>query len=116
MILRIFLFLSWVSIFSQTFTLSEKEKINYLLDELVKAKRIFIRNGDSYSSEEARAHMEKKLEYGGNRITNVDQFITHIATKSSISGKPYFVQYPDGKKVESSIWLREKLKKLEESK
>jgi hypothetical protein len=116
MILRILLTLSWVSLLSQTSTFSEKDKINYLLDELVKSKLIFIRNGDSYSAQEAKAHMEKKLEYGGNRITNVDQFITYIATKSSISGKPYYVQFPDGKKIESSVWLRDKLKKLEESK
>jgi len=95
---------------------SEKEKIDYLLETLENSNLIFIRNGDEYSSKEARAHMQKKLEYAGNRITNVDQFITYLATKSSISGKPYYVKYPDGKKVESSIWMRELLNKLEEKK
>jgi hypothetical protein len=95
---------------------SEKEKINYLLETLENSNLIFIRNGDEYSSKEARAHMQKKLEYAGNRITNVDQFITYLATKSSISGKPYYVKYPDGKKVESSIWMRELLNNLEEKK
>lgn len=114
--LIILIILSWISLFSQTSTFSEKEKINYLLDELVKSKLIFIRNGDSYSAQEARAHMEKKLQVAGDRITNVNQFITYIATKSSLSGKPYYVLFPDGKKEESSIWLREKLKKIEEVK
>ena len=95
---------------------SEKEKIGYLLETLENSNLIFIRNGDEYSSKEARAHMQKKLEYAGNRITNVDQFITYLATKSSISGKPYYVKYPDGKKVESSIWMRELLNNLEEKK
>jgi hypothetical protein len=95
---------------------SEKEKIDYLLETLENSNLIFIRNGDEYSSKEARAHMQKKLEYAGNRITNVDQFITYLATKSSISGKPYYVKYPDGKKVESSIWMRELLNNLEEKK
>jgi len=101
---------------SQTPNLSEKEKIDYLLEALENSNLIFIRNGDEYSSKEARAHMQKKFEYAGSRITSVDQFIIYLATKSSISGKPYYVKYPDGKKVQSSIWMRELLSKLEERK
>lgn len=104
-----------VNLYSQT-SRSEKEKINYLLEELERSKLIFIRNGDEYSAKEARDHMQKKLDYAGSRITTVDQFITHIATKSSFSGKSYYVKYPDGKKTESAIWLREILAKLEEKK
>jgi len=104
------------NLYSQTSKFSEKEKITYLLDELEKSKLTFIRNGDEYSSKEAREHMQKKLNYAGNRITTADQFITYIATKSSLSGKFYYVKYPDGKKIESAIWLREILAKLEEKK
>jgi hypothetical protein len=100
----------------QTPKLSEKEKIEYLLEALENSNLIFIRNGDEYSSKDAKSHMQKKLEYAGNRITNVDQFINYLATKSSISGKPYYVKYPDGKKVQSSVWMRELLNKLEEKK
>jgi hypothetical protein len=96
--------------------LTEKEKITYLLDELEKSKLIFIRNGDEYSAKDAREHMLKKLDYAGNRITTADQFITYIATKSSLSGKSYFVKYPDGKQVESAIYLRNLLLKIEEKK
>ncbi len=96
--------------------LSEKDKINYLLDELEKSKLIFIRNGDEYSAKDAREHMQKKLDYAGNRITTADQFITYIATKSSLSGKSYYVKYPDGKQTESAVYLRNLLSKLEEKK
>ena len=110
-------FLFFITILnSQAPKYSEKEKIDYLLEALENSNLIFIRNGDEYSSKDARAHMQKKLEYAGNRITNVDQFITYLATKSSISGKPYYVKYPDGKKIQSSIWMRELLNKLEEKK
>jgi hypothetical protein len=105
-----------INLHSQTSKFSEKEKITYILDELEKSKLIFIRNGDEYSAKEAREHMQKKLDYAGNRITSADQFITYIATKSSLSGKSYFVKYPDGKKVESAIWLREILARLEDKK
>jgi hypothetical protein len=60
--------------------------------------------------------MQKKLDYAGNRITTADQFITYIATKSSFSGKSYFVKYPDGKQIESAVWLRNLLIKIEEKK
>ena len=96
--------------------LTEKEKITYLLDELEKSKLIFIRNGDEYSAKDARDHMQKKLDYAGNRITTADQFITYIATKSSLSGKSYYVKYPDGKQTESAVYLRNLLSKLEEKK
>lgn len=96
--------------------LTEKEKITYLLDELEKSKLIFIRNGDEYSAKDARDHMQKKLDYAGNRITTADQFITYIATKSSLSGKSYYVKSPDGKQTESAVYLRNLLSKLEEKK
>ena len=105
-----------ISLYSQTSKFSEKEKITYLLDELEKSKLIFIRNGDEYSAKDAREHMQKKLDYAGNRITTADQFITYIATKSSFSGKSYFVKYPDGKQIESAVWLRNLLIKIEEKK
>jgi hypothetical protein len=114
-ILLLFLF-SITFLNSQIPKYSEKEKIDYLLEALENSNLIFIRNGDEYSSKEARAHMQKKLEYAGSRITNADQFITYLATKSSISGKPYYVKYPDGRKLQSSIWMRELLNKLEEKK
>jgi hypothetical protein len=114
-ILLLFLF-SITFLNSQIPKYSEKEKIDYLLEALENSNLIFIRNGDEYSSKEARAHIQKKFEYAGNRITNSDQFITYLATKSSISGKPYYVKYPDGRKVQSSIWMRELLNKLEEKK
>ncbi len=114
-ILLLFLF-SITFLNSQIPKYSEKEKIDYLLEALENSNLIFIRNGDEYSSKEARAHMQKKLEYAGSRITNADQFITYLATKSSISGKPYYVKYPDGRKLQSSIWMRELLNKLEDKK
>ena len=105
-----------ITLISQNSAISEKEKIQYLLNELEKSNLTFIRNGDEYSAKEARDHMQKKLDYAGNRITTVDQFITMIATKSSLSGKVYYVKYSDGKKIESATYLRELLQKLEKLK
>jgi hypothetical protein len=58
-ILLLFLF-SITFLNSQIPKYSEKEKIDYLLEALENSNLIFIRNGDEYSSKEARAHMQKK--------------------------------------------------------
>lgn len=92
--------------------LAEKDKINYLLNELVKSNAVFIRNGEEFSGQEAKAHMEKKLSYAGNKIQTADQFIEKIATKSSITGNLYYVKLTDGTIMESSKWLKQKLNDL----
>mgnify|MGYP003476448610 CR=1 FL=1 len=94
--------------------LTEADKIKFLLNELDKpeANLKFIRNGEEFSGKEAREHMQKKLDYAGNKIKTVNDFIDHIATKSYLTGNLYYVKLPNGTKVESAKWLRETLKKL----
>jgi hypothetical protein len=57
--------------------------------------------------------MQKKIDYAGNKIKNVNDFIDLIATKSYLTGNLYYIKLPDGTKVESAKWLRETLKKLD---
>lgn len=93
--------------------LSEKEKIQFLLDEIEKSGVIFVRNDEKHNSKEARSHMERKLGHAGNKIKTAEQFIDYLGTKSSMSGKVYYVIFPDGSKMESAKWLRTLLKKIE---
>lgn len=95
--------------------LTETDKIKFLLTELGKsdAKLKFIRNGEEFSGQEAREHMQKKLDYAGNKIKTVNDFIDQIATKSYLTGNTYYVKLPNGTKIESAKWLRETLKKLD---
>lgn len=117
----IIIFLSFVLIsFSQNKNqtkpiLTEEDKIKYLLNELEKneGKLKFVRNGEEFSAKEAKAHMQKKLDYAGKEIKSVRDFIDKIATKSYLTGNKYYVKFPDGKKEESAVWLRELLKKVE---
>jgi hypothetical protein len=57
--------------------------------------------------------MQKKLDYAGNKIKTVEDFINEIATKSYLTGNLYYIQFPDGTKMESAKWLRERLKDIE---
>jgi len=108
------LFLGSISLaHASTNNLSEQEKISYLLNIIGTSKLIFIRNGVEYPGREAKAHLQKKREAVGNAIQTVDDFINNIASHSSITGKPYYIEFPDGTKIESEKWLRDKLTDLQ---
>ena len=71
---------------------------------------IFIRNGREYSASEAGAHLRRKLKAARGRIRTPEQFIEHIGTRSSVSGKSYRVRLPDGRTLDSATWLRQLLR------
>ncbi len=97
--------------FSQTPT--EREKIRLLLNALEKSNFTFIRNGTEYPSRKAREHLERKLSAAGNRIVTARQFIKYIASGSSTTGTPYLVKLPNGRTIETSVWLHERLREIE---
>ena len=95
--------------------LTEEQKIEKLIkhvEELKDAK--FIRNGSEHSCKEAAEHMRRKYKNAGGKIKTAKDFIEQLATKSSISGKPYKIKFKDGTEKESGPYLKEELKKIEE--
>jgi len=109
----VFLSLLWLGPASLTHAstdnYSEQEKISYLLNVIGDSKVIFVRNGVEYPDQEAKAHLQIKLEAAGGTIQTVDDFINNIASHSSVTGEPYYVELPDGTMMESEKWLRDKL-------
>ena len=55
----------------------------------------FIRNGLEYSGVEGGQHLRDKLAKAGNRVKTTEDFITGIASKSFLSGKPYLVKFAE---------------------
>ena len=53
------------------------------------AAALFIRNGSEYPAAEARAHLQKKLDYLERKdlVASSEDFIERAATQSSLSGK-----------------------------
>ncbi|TPV96567.1 MAG: hypothetical protein B7733_04025 [Myxococcales bacterium FL481] len=92
--------------------LSEQDKIQALIQALRTSGATVIRNGSAHSSEKGAAHLERKLRYAGKRIQSAEQFIVHIATRSSTSGKPYFVREEDGSEAFASDWFFARLAEL----
>jgi hypothetical protein len=94
---------------ASTDNVSEQEKISYLLNVVGTSKVIFVRNGVEYPASEAKAHLQMKLDAAGSAIQTADDFINDIASHSSMTGQPYYVELPDGTKIEAQTWLREML-------
>ncbi len=93
---------------------STQSEITYLFSQLTSSGCEFNRNGSWYSATEAAAHLSKKYEYlkQKNQISSTEDFIDNAASKSSMSGEPYFVKCRDEPSVESAKWFRAALIKF----
>jgi hypothetical protein len=67
---------------------------------------VFIRNGSEHTSAEAAAHLQRKREAAGGQFASAEQFIDAIGTRSSMTGRVYRVRTPEGKEIDSAVWLR----------
>jgi hypothetical protein len=68
----------------------------------------FGRNGSWYDAEKAVHHIDKKYQYLLKRkaIRSTEDFIDRAASRSSISGQPYWVKCGNSPAVESAEWFR----------
>ena len=93
--------------------LSEAAKIDALIRTVEAHSDLrFLRNDVEYSASEAALHLRMKLAIAGSQIKTVDDFIEHLATGSSVTGKPYLVRFVDGKLLPSAEFLRGELKRI----
>ncbi len=67
-------------------------EINQLIDVVELSQCIFHRNGNEYSSIDAADHLRLKLRKGKRYATTTENFIDRLASESSWSGKPYFIE------------------------
>jgi len=94
--------------------LSEAQKIQALIASVEQLDgAVFIRNGTEHDAAKAAAHLRRKLGYAGKRVKTAEQFIDHLATGSSMTGKPYRIRFKDGQSVDSAVYFREQLRRLE---
>ena len=99
----------------------QEQVIKQLIEKVKHSGATFIRNGDNHSSEEAAEHLSGKWRRARAFLWfktrqsefTPEQFITHIASKSSLSGKPYQIKLKNGTTVSTEKWLRNRLKELE---
>ena len=109
------IFLTW-SISAGMENNAEKE-ILHLFDYLEKSNCEFNRNGIWYSPQEAAKHLERKYHWLLKKglVNTAEQFIDRAASRSSMSGEPYWVRCGDSEPIKSSDWFTEELRRFRES-
>jgi hypothetical protein len=88
-----------------------KAEIDYLLRYIESADCRFIRSGTEYSPKEAADHLRTKLDKAGSRVKTAEDFITGIASKSYLTGKPYQIKLPNGSIQPAGPWLTQALER-----
>jgi hypothetical protein len=95
---------------------SEHAKIERLLSAIEAAEGdVFIRNETEHTAKDAAEHLRSKWQAAGDKIATAQQFIDEIASESSLSGESYRVRHADGTEILASEYLRDELKRLENS-
>ncbi len=87
---------------------SDTERIETVLKTIEQSKITFVRNGDEHNPKAAADHLRSKLKRAGDKVKTFEHFVEQLATKSSMSGKPYLVKLENGELVPLAKWLREK--------
>ena len=97
-----------------TAPLPVRAEVDTLLTALAGSSCLFYRNGSWYTASVAKEHLSSKLKFfeRGKTLQSTEQFIEVIASKSSMSGKPYRVKCGSDAPVESEAWLSQQLVSL----
>lgn len=93
---------------------TQEARVDAMLTELGKqTSLVFLRNGSEHTAAEAASHLRLKLSKTRKRVDTAEQFIDHVASKSSISGKPYEVKIPEKGTERADVFLHALLKKVD---
>lgn len=92
--------------------LAAEQEITLLISIVENSGATFLRNGSKHDAQQGADHLRLKLRRGAKYAKTTEDFITNLATKSSWSGKPYEVTFPDGTRHPLSEWLRAELARL----
>ncbi len=93
---------------------AEEQKVDTLI-QIVRSMREekFIRNGQEYDTDKAVRLITYKYNKEKPALTTATEFIEKCAAKSSTTGMPYQIKFPDGKVQNSEDFLKAKLGELE---
>jgi len=86
-----------------------EDEIEHLITAVGESGCTFIRNGSRHDAEGAASHMRLKYQRGKRYATTAELFIERLASKSSLSGKPYQIECPGSDAVPSGEWLTARL-------
>lgn len=86
-----------------------EDEIEYLIAAVGESGCTFIRNGSRHDAGNAASHMRLKYRRGKRYAATAELFIERLASKSSLTGKPYRIECPGSDAVPSGEWLTARL-------
>lgn len=92
---------------------SEQDKIRFLLDRVARSHYRFIRNGGYHNGLIARQWLLYKMTHWVEGVNTAEGFVAQVANASQKTGKPYLVEFPDGKIYSLKSVLENELSTLE---
>lgn len=85
--------------------------IDGLLADLERAEVVFLREGQAYDGRTAAAHLRQKWAHAP-QVREPEVFIRELASRSSMTGRPYRVRLRDGREIDAATYLTERLSAL----
>lgn len=80
-------------------------EIEYLVSAIGASDCTFIRNGKRHDAGDAEAHLRMKYKRGKRYAPTAEEFIERLASASSMSKKPYYIECNGQDAVPSGDWL-----------
>lgn len=90
------------------------EEIDFLIQSVADSQCTFIRNGREHDAGAARDHLQMKRERGRRHYDSTEEFIERIASRSSWSGKDYWIRCGDAEPETARDWFLSRLKVFRE--
>lgn len=84
-------------------------EIKYLIGAVATSGCTFTRNGKHHDAEAAAAHLKMKYRRAKRHAKTAEMFIARLASKSSLSGRPYTLTCAGEPKQNTGAWLTAKL-------
>lgn len=94
---------------------THQKEVAHLLAFVKSTTCQYERNGSFHNGEEAVEHINKKYRYYVDEIKTTEDFIRLSATKSTFSGKAYYIHCPSKAPITSQKWLLTELTKFRSS-
>ncbi len=96
-------------------TSATEAEIAHLMTTIGTSNCVFVRNGKRHSARDAEAHIRSKYRRAKRYATTAELFIERLASKSSMSKKPYWMECPGDEPVQSGDWLSAELERFRDS-
>ena len=84
-------------------------EIEYLVSTVGASECTFIRNGKRHSAEDAEDHLRMKYRRGKKYASTSEDFIKYLASASSWTKKPYYIECDGHEAVPTGDWLTQHL-------